>query len=190
MKCMKVEVFYFKSDMHVRPQMRFSILCTSTDSSDKTRLMYSTILLCLFVSKYDINGSRLNYSTVTSNKFKNINMYCNSFSKPKRISVARKTPLQIRIRTYKTSLLHWPDDYIGFTPCCPPHFTTKLRPCTIHCIHYIKVFKENILYPVWTGRDPKNLRLSVQIFPLIIFFDSRDPIGSLKHLKNPEYYNI
>jgi len=31
---------------------------------------------------------------------------------------------------YKTSLLHRPDDYIGFTPSCPPpHFTTKLRPC-------------------------------------------------------------
>ena len=31
---MHVEVFYCKSDMHVRP-MRFSILCTPTDSSDK-----------------------------------------------------------------------------------------------------------------------------------------------------------
>jgi len=48
---MKGEVFYYKSDMHVRP-MRFSILCTPTDSSDETQLMYSTILLCLFVSKY------------------------------------------------------------------------------------------------------------------------------------------
>jgi len=28
----------------------------------------------LFTSKYDINGSRLNYSTVSSNKFKYINM--------------------------------------------------------------------------------------------------------------------
>jgi len=52
--------------MHVRP-MRFSILCTATDSSDKVQLMCSTILLCLFASKYDINGSRLNYSTVYSN---------------------------------------------------------------------------------------------------------------------------
>jgi len=55
--------------------MRFSILCTPTDSSDETQLMYSAILLCLFVSKYDINGSRLKYSTMTSNKFKNIDMY-------------------------------------------------------------------------------------------------------------------
>ena len=69
---MKVEVFYFRSDMHVRP-MRFSVLCSPTDSSDKTQLMYSVILLCLFVSKYDINGSRLSYSTMTINKFKYIN---------------------------------------------------------------------------------------------------------------------
>jgi len=70
---MKTEVFYGKSDMHVRP-MRFSILSTSADSSDKTQMMFSTILLCLFVSKYDINGSRLNYSTMSCNKFKYINM--------------------------------------------------------------------------------------------------------------------
>ena len=33
-KCMKTDVFNCASDMHVRP-MRFSILCTSTDGSDK-----------------------------------------------------------------------------------------------------------------------------------------------------------
>jgi len=66
-------MFYCKSDMHVRP-MRFSILCTPADSSDKTQLICSTILLCLFASKYDINGNRLNYSTVSSNKFKYTNM--------------------------------------------------------------------------------------------------------------------
>jgi len=33
-KCMKTEVFFCKNDMHVRP-VRFSILCTPTDSSDK-----------------------------------------------------------------------------------------------------------------------------------------------------------
>jgi len=72
-KRMKTEAFYCKSDMHVRP-MRFGNLCTPTDSSDKTQMMCSTILLFLFASKYDINGSRLNYSTVSSNKFKYINM--------------------------------------------------------------------------------------------------------------------
>jgi len=73
MKCMKTELFYCKSDMNVRP-MRFSILYTPTDSSDITQLVCSTILLCLFTSKYDIDGSRLNYSTVSSNEFKCINM--------------------------------------------------------------------------------------------------------------------
>jgi len=71
---MKVEVFFCQNDMHV-PTTRFSILCTPADSSDKTQLMYSTILLCFFLSKYDINGNRLNYSTMSSNKFKYINMY-------------------------------------------------------------------------------------------------------------------
>ena len=133
-KCMKTAVFYCKCEMHVRP-MRFSILCTSTDSCDKTQLMHSTILLCLLTSKYDINGSRLNYSTVSRNKFKYINrkiiykdMCCSD-------SVALKTLLDIRlgICIYKTSLR--PDDCridpmtVGFTPCCPPQFTTKLGPC-------------------------------------------------------------
>ena len=44
------------------------------------------------------------------------------------ISVALKTPLEIRlgICIYKTSLLHRPDDYIGFTPRCPPTFYNKI----------------------------------------------------------------
>jgi len=74
-KCMKTEVFYYKtkSHMHVRP-MRSTILCSPANSSDKTQMMHSTILLCLFTTKYDINGSRLNCSTVSRNKFKHINM--------------------------------------------------------------------------------------------------------------------
>jgi len=70
---MEIEVFYCKSDMHVLP-MRFSILCTPSDSFAKIQLMYSTILMCLFVSKYDISGSKLNYSIMPSNKFEYINM--------------------------------------------------------------------------------------------------------------------
>ena len=70
---MKTELFFCKSDMRVRP-VRLSILFTPTDSSDKTQLMCSTILLCLYASKYDINGSRLNYSTESSNKLKYINI--------------------------------------------------------------------------------------------------------------------
>jgi len=34
---MKTDIFCYKSDMHVR-SMRFSILCTLTDRSDRTKL--------------------------------------------------------------------------------------------------------------------------------------------------------
>jgi len=39
------------------------------------------------------------------------------------VSVGFNTPLKTRLGTciYKTLLLHRPDDYIGFTPNCPPH---------------------------------------------------------------------
>jgi len=100
----------------------------------KAQLMCSAILLCLFASKYDINGSRLNYSTVSSNKFKYINTkYVNNLQGQSVISVALKTPLEIRlgICIYKTSLLHRPDDYIGFTPRCPPLFYNKIAPMTV-----------------------------------------------------------
>jgi len=46
------------------------------------------------------------------------------------INVTLKTPLEIRlgIGIYETSLLHRPDDYIGFTPSCPPTFYNKIAP--------------------------------------------------------------
>jgi len=47
------------------------------------------------------------------------------------ISVAFKTSLEIRLgicSLYKTSLLHQPDDYIGFTPSCPHTFHNKIAP--------------------------------------------------------------
>jgi len=61
-----------KSDMHVRP-MRFTALCTPTDSSGKTLLMCSTILLCLFVSQTDSSVTKLNCITMPNNKIKFIN---------------------------------------------------------------------------------------------------------------------
>jgi len=57
------------------------------------------------------------------------------------ISVALKTPQEIRLGTciYKTSLLHRSDDYIGFTPSCPPHILQQ------NCAHapqsILKIFK-------------------------------------------------
>jgi len=73
MKCMKTEVFYGKSDMHVRP-IRFSILCTPIDSSDKNPIDVFYYVAVLVTSKYDLNGSRLYYSSVSSNKFMCIHM--------------------------------------------------------------------------------------------------------------------
>jgi len=71
-----------KSDMHVRT-MRFTVLSTPTDSFDKTQLMCSAILLCLFVFKSDTSASRLNYSTMSNNKFMLINLQiiCNDKAK-------------------------------------------------------------------------------------------------------------
>ena len=92
---MKTEVFHCKSDRHVRP-MRLSILYTTTDSSDKTQLICSSILLCLFASKYDIDGSSMNYSIVSSNRFKHIK-YVNHLQRQSVTSVALKTPLEIRL---------------------------------------------------------------------------------------------
>ena len=52
-------------------------------------------------------------------------LICKSSAKTKQsvISVSLQTHLEIRlgIYTYKTSLLHRPDGYIGFTPSCPSH---------------------------------------------------------------------
>jgi len=54
----------------------------------------------------------------------------NTFFQVGRISVAVKTHLEIRlgICIYKTSLLHRPDGYIGFTRNCPPTFYNKIAP--------------------------------------------------------------
>jgi len=51
------------------------------------------------------------------------------------ISVALKTPLQIRlgICIHKTSFLHRPDEYVGLTPSCPPHI---LQQNCAHGDHY------------------------------------------------------
>jgi len=45
-------------------------------------------------------------------------------------TVALKTPLETRlgICIYETSLLHQPDDYIGFTPSCSPALYNKIAP--------------------------------------------------------------
>ena len=59
-------------------------------------------------------------------------LICKSSARTKQsvISVALKTHLETRVGIciYKPSLLHRPNDYIGFTPSCPPTFYNKIAP--------------------------------------------------------------
>jgi len=57
------------------------------------------------------------------------------------ISVALKTHLEIKLGNciYKTSLLHRPDHYIGFTPSCPPHILQQ------NCAHDLKYVSSHFL---------------------------------------------
>ena len=112
--------------------MRFSILCTPTDSFDKTQMMCSTIQYCCACLHPNTMLMEAGWNTVPC-PATNINiLICKSSARTKQsvISVALKTPLEIRlgICIYKTSLLHRPDDHIGFTPSCPPTFYNKIAP--------------------------------------------------------------
>jgi len=57
------------------------------------------------------------------------------------ICVALKTPQEIRlgICIYETSLVHRPDDYIGFTPSCPPTFCNKIAPMNCHTYTWVQM---------------------------------------------------
>jgi len=130
-------VFYYKSDMH-------DCMCDQCDSAfcalQLTALIKpnSCILLyccaCLYPNTILIQEG---WTTVPCPATNLSILICKSSARTKKseIIVALKTPLEIRlgICTYKTSLLHRPDDYTGFTPSCPPTFTTKLSPCLSIC---------------------------------------------------------
>jgi len=63
-----------------------------------------------------------------------LTQYVNHLQGQSVISVVLKTPLQIRlgICIYKMSLLHRPDDYIGFTPSSPLHILQQ------NCAHVLQ----------------------------------------------------
>ena len=126
--------------MYVR-SMPLSILCTPTDGSHKAQLMSSTTLLCLFVSKYDISADTVKNSTVSSNELSTLICKSSVRLKLSVISVAFKALLERRlgIFIYKTSLLHQPDDYVGFTPSCPT-FYNKIAPMLIHIAYCVCVY--------------------------------------------------
>ena len=135
-KCVKVEVFYYKSDMH-------NCMCDQCDSAfcalQLTVLMKpnSCILLyccaCLYSNTILIQAG---WTTVPCPAINLSILICKSSARTKEsgISVALKTPLEIRlgICTYKTSLLHRPDVYTGLTPSCPPTFYNKIAPMLIN----------------------------------------------------------
>jgi len=122
---MKVEEFYCTNNIHVRT-IRFSILCTPADRSDETQLMFSTILLCFFVSKYDINGSRLDYSTMSSNKFKYINMYIICKDKAWLVLLSK------HLYTWDWESVCMKRHFCGFTHSCPPTFYNKIAPMIVY----------------------------------------------------------
>jgi len=64
------------------------------------------------------------------------------------ISVALETYLEIRlvICIYKTSLLHRPDDYIGFTPVCAPHILQQ------NCAHALYYYTNQARRPEFNSR--------------------------------------
>ena len=70
---MKTEVLYCKSDMHVWP-MQFSILCTPTDSSDKTQLVLYKIAVLIHIQiRYLMEAGRTTIPCPATN-LGNINM--------------------------------------------------------------------------------------------------------------------
>ena len=110
-----------------------------SNKSPPMAVFYYCILLCLFVSKYDINGNGLNYnSAVSSNKIKYIILKSSARIKQSVIGVALETPPVIRlgICMYKTSLLHWRDNYIGFMPSCSPKFYNKIGAMALLCVDW------------------------------------------------------
>jgi len=85
--------------------------------------------------------------------------YVNPLQGQSGISVALKTPSEIRlgICIYKTSLLHRPDDYIGFTPSCPPTFYNKFAPMLV----------STALEQEWP-----NASIDTSNIPLVFYFNS------------------
>jgi len=68
------------------------------------------------------------------------------------ISVALEAYLEIRlvICIYKTSLLHRPDNYVGFTPSCLPHILQQ------NCAHAQYYYVDQARRPDLRARGIKN----------------------------------
>ena len=128
---MQIDVFYSRM-ICTGDQWRFTVLCTPADSSDKTQLMCSTILLCLFVSYSDSSATSLNYSTLSNNKTSFFLNHLQGYSKACLV-LLREHLLKTRLGMciYKTSFPHRPDNYFGLTSSCPPTFYHKIVPVVV-----------------------------------------------------------
>ena len=120
-------VFFGKSDMQVRP-LRFSKLYTPTDSSDKIQLMFSTILLCLFASKYD--GSNLNYRPCPATNLIILIYHLQGQNKGRLLLLSKHLYKHDWESVYtKRHFCINPMAILVSHQALPPHFTTKLHPC-------------------------------------------------------------
>ena len=118
---MKTEVFYCKSDMHVRPMQAFCALKLTVLIKPK----WCVLLYCCACLHPNTILMETGWTTVACPTTNLSILICKSSARTKQsvISVALKTPLEIRlvICIYKTSLLHRLEDWIGFALSCPPH---------------------------------------------------------------------
>ena len=125
MKCMKIEVFYCKR----------VCTCNQCDSLHLTALikiemMCSTMLLCLFTSKYDPNGSRLIYVPCPATIL--CIFICKSSARTKQsviIVILKTCLLGISIYIKHHFCIDPTTILFSHQAVPPPHFTTKCRPC-------------------------------------------------------------
>jgi len=108
--------------------MRFSTFCTPNDNSDKTH--WCLLRYCCACLNPNTILMETGWTTVPCPATNLSILTCKSPTRTKQsvISVALKTHLEIKlgICMLKTLLLHRPNDYIGFTPSCPPTFYKKI----------------------------------------------------------------
>ena len=123
-------MFYCKNYMHVRP-MRFSILCTRTDGSDKSPIDVLYCCSCLHPKTILMEAGWTTVPCPATNLCILI-QYANHLQGQSVISVALKIPLEIRlwicILYMKRHFCIDPMTILVSQQAAPPHFTTKLRP--------------------------------------------------------------
>ena len=149
MKSMKTEVFYCKSDMHVWP-MRFSILSTPIDSSDKKNKL--CVLLCCCVCLHPNTILMEAGWTTVPCPATNLRLFiCRSSARTKQsvVIVALKTCLEVKLGIciyIKRHFWFGPTTILVSHQAVPPYFTTKCRPCLWRSIWLISCVIKHTLH--------------------------------------------